>query len=213
MVGLLRLARGCMALPLRSPKAMASTVRSSVSTKSRRERVAEPSSDRAMRLHFSPEQAAPPSSCFLRACSYFPPQGGLDRSHGARLNYIMAFQARLCCLLGRWADWSPSARVQRHKCSFQACSFLLNKLQAVQKGRPARPQARKNRRRTLWGTLRILANGERRVGKGASRRAGVGRVRRADFINSLLIGDHPWPLQPPHAILPERLRILVEDPG
>jgi len=37
------------------------------------------------------------------------------------------------------------------------CS-LLNHSQTVQKARPARPQASKNWRRTLWGTLRILAS-------------------------------------------------------
>ena len=77
-----------MALSLRLLKAMASIVRSSVRKKSRTEQVAEPSSDRAMRLNPSPEQADPPSSC--------------------------SFQARLCSLLGRWADWFPSARVQRN---------------------------------------------------------------------------------------------------
>jgi len=34
-------------------------------------------------------------------------------------------------------------------------------MQDAQKGRPVRPQASKNRRRTLWGTLRILASRER----------------------------------------------------
>jgi hypothetical protein len=34
-------------------------------------------------------------------------------------------------------------------------------LQDDQKGRPARPQANRNRRRTLWGTLRISMNRER----------------------------------------------------
>jgi len=32
-----------------------------------------------------------------------------------------------------------------------------------------------------WATLRMLSRGERSMGKGGSRRAGVGRVRRADF--------------------------------
>jgi len=75
MEGWLRLARGCMALSLRSLKAMASIVRSSVRTKSGTEQVAEPSSDRAMRLNLSPEQADPPSSYSFQACSFFSPSG------------------------------------------------------------------------------------------------------------------------------------------
>ena len=37
-------------------------------------------------------------------------------------------------------------------------------LQAAQKGQPARPQARNTRRRTAWGTLRIVSGRERRWG-------------------------------------------------
>jgi len=40
----------------------------------------------------------------------------------------------------------------------------MNLSQACQNGHPTRPQAIQNRRRTLWGTLRILMSRERRWG-------------------------------------------------
>jgi hypothetical protein len=66
-----------MALSVRSLKAMASIVRSSVRMKSGTEQVAEPSSVEAMQLHPSPKQADPPFSCSfqarLLACSGMAP--------------------------------------------------------------------------------------------------------------------------------------------
>ena len=53
----------------------------------------------------------------------------------------------------------PSNRCGQ-KLEFGWTAAELLSLQAAQKGRPARPQARQNRRRTLWGTLRILSNRE-----------------------------------------------------
>ncbi len=45
------------------------------------------------------------------------------------------------------------------------CRLLFRNEQVAQKGHPTRrPQARKNRRRALWGTLRILSTRERRWG-------------------------------------------------
>jgi hypothetical protein len=44
------------------------------------------------------------------------------------------------------------------------CRLLFRNGQAAKKGHPTRPQARKNRRRTLWGTLRILSTRERSWG-------------------------------------------------
>jgi hypothetical protein len=64
------------------------------------------------------------------------------------------------------------------------------------KSHSTRPQASQNRRRSVfhppapscqdslfseWGTLRILTNRKRRVGKGASRRDWAGRVRKEAF--------------------------------
>jgi len=84
--GCLRLAKGCMAVSMRSLKTMASIVWSSVRMKSRTEQVAEPSSDRAMRLHPSPEQAGPPSLYPFQACSLHSSKYGLDQSQRARLD-------------------------------------------------------------------------------------------------------------------------------
>ena len=39
----------------------------------------------------------------------------------------------------------------------------------------------------VWAMLRMLSRRERSLGKRASWRAGVGRVRKADFFNVLLI--------------------------
>ena len=58
MVGLTATCEGLHGLLLRSPKAMASTVRSSVRMQSRTERVAQPSGGKAMRSNPSQEQAA-----------------------------------------------------------------------------------------------------------------------------------------------------------
>ena len=54
-------------------------------------------------------------------------------------------------------------------------------LTGCSKRQPTRLQERENRRRTLWGTLRILSSRERRLGKGASWRAGAGRVKYRSF--------------------------------
>ena len=108
MAGLAATCERCMALPLRSPKAMASTVRSSVPTKSRREQVAEPSSDSAMRLHLSPEQAAPPYSYSLQARSLSLRAWGLidlplRASKGINLPSKVARASSICCRLFRKA--------------------------------------------------------------------------------------------------------------
>src|SRR5512146_1411165 len=57
-----------MATSIRPPQTMASIVRRSVRTQSRKDQVTEPNSDRAMGLP-PPEQAGPPSS-FLRFSSF-----------------------------------------------------------------------------------------------------------------------------------------------
>ena len=56
----------------------------------------------------------------------------------------------------------------------------LNGPQDAQKGRPARPQASRNRRRSLWATLRILMSLERRW-----------RAFSASWLGSFLPGSHP----------------------
>ena len=53
--------------------------------------------------------------------------------------------------------------------------------QDAQKDRPARPQASRNRKCTLWSKLRISMSRERTLVKGASRRARAGRVGTETF--------------------------------
>ena len=115
-----------MALPMRSLKAMASIVRSSVRTKSGTEQVAEPSSDRAMRFNLSPEQADPPSSCSLQACLTPPVEDsvrsdlrlmlrlGPDQNMMLPPSLLVTLSLRIAQCFSRWvaSTWEPS-RLQR----------------------------------------------------------------------------------------------------
>src|SRR5690349_16872432 len=64
---------------------------------------------------------------------------------------------------------SPTTSTSQVLGSGIAC-IELRYYEDAQNGHPTRPKARKNRRRTLWSTLRVLESRERSSGKGASRR-------------------------------------------